>query len=134
MISRSLASFLSLFSFSFFYLILLTCYCYKKHRALVSNQHFFKEMVQIKNRHFTNGKLDQRYRGIVLFCMLPEGVKLLEDVDDLGQVGDALSHGEGQREERQLLQHSQLQHLHSYCYRVFNHVGVTSCSREKPTY
>jgi hypothetical protein len=47
-----------------------------------------------------------------LFCLVPEGVKLLEDVDDLGQVGDALSHGEGQGEERQLLQHSQLQHLH----------------------
>ncbi len=47
-----------------------------------------------------------------LFCLVPEGVKLLEDVDDLGQVGDALGHGEGQREECQLLQHSQLQHLH----------------------
>jgi hypothetical protein len=47
-----------------------------------------------------------------LFCLVPEGVKLLEDVYDLGQVGDALSHGEGQGEERQLLQHSQLQHLH----------------------
>jgi hypothetical protein len=52
-------------------------------------------------------------KGIAeLFCLLPEGVELLEDVDDLGEVGDTLSHGEGQREERQLLQHSQFQHLH----------------------
>jgi hypothetical protein len=80
--------------------------------------------------------MENRMNGIAaLFCLLPEGVKLLEDVDDLGQIGDALGHGEGQGQERQLLQHSQLQHLHQALqlmlpYRIFNHVGVTGYSRE----